>query len=94
MRGDNAHSRGEISSRDPPTNRRPCANIEHLAHSAAALPTQEPDRTDSILTEPDSVRQSRARDRRVALTEIGRLLKEQYNALATPVPHILLHAGD
>jgi hypothetical protein len=39
MRGDNAHSRGEISSRDPPTNRRPCANIEHLAHSAAALPS-------------------------------------------------------
>ena len=61
-------------------------NIEDLAHSAAALPTQEPDRTDSILTEPDSVRQSRARDRRVALTEIGRLLKDQYNALATPVP--------
>jgi Rrf2 family transcriptional regulator, iron-sulfur cluster assembly transcription factor len=39
-------------------------NIEDLAHSAAALPTQEPDRTDSILTEPDSVKQSRARDRR------------------------------
>jgi hypothetical protein len=61
-------------------------NIEDLAHSAAALPTQEPDRTDSILTEPDSVRQSRARDRRVTLTEIGRLLKDQYNALASPVP--------
>jgi Rrf2 family protein len=60
-------------------------NIEDLAHSAA-LPTQEQDRTDSILTEPDSVRQSRARDRRVALTEIGRLLRDQYNALATPVP--------
>jgi Rrf2 family iron-sulfur cluster assembly transcriptional regulator len=46
-------------------------NIEDLAHSAAALPTQEPDRTDSILTEPDSVRQSRARDRRVALKRSG-----------------------
>jgi hypothetical protein len=34
-------------------------NIEDLAHSAAALPSQEPDRADSILTEPDSVRQSR-----------------------------------
>jgi Rrf2 family iron-sulfur cluster assembly transcriptional regulator len=64
-------------------------NIEDLAHSAAALPTQEPDRTDSILTEPDSVRQSRARDRRVTLTEIGRLLKDQYNALASPVPQHL-----
>jgi Rrf2 family protein len=61
-------------------------NIEGLAHSAAALPTQEPERADSILTEPDSVRQSRARDRRAALMVIERLLKEQYNALATPVP--------
>jgi hypothetical protein len=34
-------------------------NIEDLAHSAAALPAQEPDRADSILTEPGSVRQSR-----------------------------------
>jgi hypothetical protein len=31
-------------------------NIEDLAHTAAALPTQEPDRADSILTELDSVR--------------------------------------
>ena len=61
-------------------------NIEVLAHSAAELPTQEPERTDSILTEPDAVRQSRARDRRAALMVIERLLKEQYNALATPVP--------
>jgi Rrf2 family protein len=59
-------------------------NIEDLAHSAAALPTQEQDRPDSIVTEPDSVRQSRARNRRVALTEIGRLLRDQYNALARP----------
>src|SRR5207237_1144918 len=48
-------------------------NIEDLAHSAAALPTHEPDRADSILTEPDSVRQSRARDRRAALMVIERL---------------------
>jgi Rrf2 family transcriptional regulator, iron-sulfur cluster assembly transcription factor len=41
-------------------------NIEDLAHSAAALLTQEPDRADSILTEPDPARQSRARDRRAA----------------------------
>jgi Rrf2 family transcriptional regulator, iron-sulfur cluster assembly transcription factor len=61
-------------------------NIEDLAHSAAALPTQEPERGDSILTKPDSARQSRARDRRAALMVIERLLKEQYNALATPVP--------
>jgi Rrf2 family transcriptional regulator, iron-sulfur cluster assembly transcription factor len=61
-------------------------NIEVLAHSAAELPTQEPERTDSILTEPDAVRQSRARDRRAALVVIERLLKEQYNALATPIP--------
>jgi Rrf2 family transcriptional regulator, iron-sulfur cluster assembly transcription factor len=61
-------------------------NIEDLAHSAAALPTEEQDRPDSIVTEPDSVRQSRARNRRIALTEIGRLLRDQYNALATPVP--------
>jgi hypothetical protein len=61
-------------------------NIEDLAQSAAALPTQEPDRADSILTEPDSVRESRARDRRTALMVIERLLTEQYNAPATPVP--------
>jgi Rrf2 family transcriptional regulator, iron-sulfur cluster assembly transcription factor len=61
-------------------------NIEDLAHSAAALPTQESERADSILTEPDAVRQSRARDRRAALMVIERLLKEQYNALATPIP--------
>jgi hypothetical protein len=46
-------------------------NIEDLAHSAASLPTQEQDRPDSIVTEPDSVKQSRARDRRVVLTKIG-----------------------
>jgi Rrf2 family transcriptional regulator, iron-sulfur cluster assembly transcription factor len=61
-------------------------NIEDLAHSAASLPTPEQDRPDSIVTEPDSVRQSRARDRRVALTKIGRLLRDQHNTLATPVP--------
>jgi Rrf2 family protein len=59
-------------------------NIADLAHSAAALPAGE--QVDSIVAEPDSVRQSRARNRRVALTEIGRLLSNQYNALATPVP--------
>jgi hypothetical protein len=57
--------------------------------SSAALPTDEPDRADSILTAPDAVRQSRARDRRVALTEIGRLLKDQYDALAHPVSPLL-----
>jgi hypothetical protein len=31
-----------------------------------------------------------ARDRRAALMVIGRLLKEYYNALATPVPPLLL----
>jgi Rrf2 family protein len=61
-------------------------NIEDLAHSAAALPTEEQDGPDSIVTEPDSVRQSRARNRSVALTKIGRLVRDQYNALATPVP--------
>jgi Iron-dependent Transcriptional regulator len=64
-------------------------NIEDLAHSAAALPAQEQDRADSIRTQPDSVRQSHARDRRVALAEIERLLKDQYDALATPVPPLL-----
>jgi Rrf2 family iron-sulfur cluster assembly transcriptional regulator len=61
-------------------------HIEGLAHFAAALPTDEPDCADSIPTQPDSVRQSRARERRVALTEIERLLKNQYNALANSVP--------
>jgi hypothetical protein len=61
-------------------------NIEDLAHSAASLPTQEQDRPDSIVTEPDSVKQSRARDRRVVLTKIGRRLRDQHNTLATPVP--------
>jgi hypothetical protein len=46
-------------------------NIEDLAHSAAALPTPEPDGADSILTEPDPVRQSRSRDRGAALMVIG-----------------------
>jgi Rrf2 family iron-sulfur cluster assembly transcriptional regulator len=64
-------------------------NIEDLAHSAAALPAQEQDRADSIRTQPDSVRQSRAHDRRVALTEIERLLKDQFDALATPRPRHL-----
>jgi Rrf2 family transcriptional regulator, iron-sulfur cluster assembly transcription factor len=64
-------------------------NIEDLAHSTAALATDEPDRADSIRTQPDSARQSRARNRRVALTEIGRLLKDQYDALAHPVSPLL-----
>jgi hypothetical protein len=33
-----------------------------------------------------------ARDRRAALIVIGRLLKDQYNALATPVRRISLHS--
>ena len=64
-------------------------NIEDLANSAAALPAQEQDCADSIRTQPDSVRQSRARDRRVALTEIERLLKDQYDALPTAVPPLI-----